>query len=75
MAYSVAVQTARNVPMQLIKPVFLIIILLFASACGQKGPLYLPESDQAPSQTQDGQSDEAQQKEDEEDDVNAVPAQ
>ena len=67
MAYSVAVKTTRDVPMQLMKPVLLtIIILLFASACGQKGPLYLPGSDQAPTQTQDGQSNEQKEKEDSE---------
>ena len=65
MAYSVAVQTPRNVPMQLMKPVLLsIIIVLIASACGQKGPLYLPQSDQAPAQTQDEQSNEQKEKED-----------
>ncbi len=65
MAYSVAVQTARNVTMQLIKPVVLsFIIALFASACGQKGPLFLPQSDQAPEQTRDSQATGSQEKED-----------
>lgn len=51
--------------MQLIKPVFLsIVIALFASACGQKGPLYLPQSDQAPTQDQDDQSEQSQEKDD-----------
>ena len=70
MAYSVAVQPHRNVSMQLIKPVLLsVIIALFASACGQKGPLYLPQNDQAPTQDQDDQSEESQEKDDSKNDA------
>jgi predicted small lipoprotein YifL len=43
--------------MQRLKPVLLsFIIALFATACGQKGPLYLPEADApAPQSTAEGQ--------------------
>ena len=65
MAYSVAVHAPLNVPMQLTKPILLsIIVTLFASACGQKGPLYLPQSEQAPTPAQDGQTKEPQEKDD-----------
>lgn len=45
MAYSVAVQTLHNLPMQSPKILLTLTLITFAIiGCGQTGPLYLPDA-------------------------------
>jgi predicted small lipoprotein YifL len=51
MAYSVSALTLLNLPMNKIRILlFLCIFALLTAACGQRGPLYLPQPDQQDSQ-------------------------
>jgi predicted small lipoprotein YifL len=53
MAYSVSALTTLNLHMKRIKrrvkiQLFLVAMMIFLAACGQRGPLYLPEPEQEP---------------------------
>jgi predicted small lipoprotein YifL len=62
MAYSVSALATLNLHMNRIKrrvktQLFLALVL-FLAACGQRGPLYLPEPDQAPAEINETEAKE-----------------
>jgi predicted small lipoprotein YifL len=63
MAYSVSALTTHNLRMNRIKPrvitqLFLLAMVLFLAACGQRGPLYLPKPGQEPVKTNETEANE-----------------
>ena len=54
MAYSVSALTLLNLPMKKTRILLLLCAFaLFVAACGQRGPLYLPEPGQQKSQAEE----------------------
>ncbi|MFC1796029.1 lipoprotein [Pseudomonadota bacterium] len=47
-------------------PLLLCTLMLFVVACGQRGPLYLPESGQTRSPAEDRQAESAEEEKEEE---------
>ena len=65
MAYSVSALTTLNLHMNRIKrrvktQLLLVAIVLFVAACGQRGPLYLPEPEQGPVATNETEANETE---------------
>ncbi len=72
MAYSVSALTTLNLHMNRIKPrvqiqLFLVTMVLSLAACGQRGPLYLPEPGQEPAKTDETEANETEANETEDD--------
>jgi len=79
MAYSVSALTTHNLHMNRIKrraktQLFLLAMVLFLAACGQRGPLYLPKPGQEPVKTNEAETNEAEENE-AEDDSEKMPGQ
>jgi len=56
MAYSVSALTLLNLPMNKTRILLLLCTFaLFVAACGQRGPLYLPEPGQPESQAEENE--------------------
>ena len=65
MAYSVSALTTLDLHMKRIKrsaktQLFLVAMVLFLAACGQRGPLYLPKPEQAPAKTNETEANETE---------------
>lgn len=65
MAYSVSALTTFDLQMNRIKKrlktqLFLVAMVLFLAACGQRGPLYLPEPEQEPVETNETEANETE---------------
>ncbi len=65
MAYSVSALTTFDLQMNRIKKrlktqLFLVAMVLFLAACGQRGPLYLPEPEQEPVETNKTEANETE---------------
>jgi len=65
MAYSVSALTTLDLHMNRIKrrvktQLFLVAMVLFLAACGQRGPLYLPEPEQEPVETHKTEANETE---------------
>jgi predicted small lipoprotein YifL len=75
MAYSVAViQSGIYAQMQTAKAILLMLICVgLLSACGLKGPLYLPQDDPATQAGTEAQADEEEDEEESERDSQQVP--
>jgi predicted small lipoprotein YifL len=68
MAYSVSALTTLNLHMKRIKrrvktQLFLMAMVIFLAACGQRGPLYLPEPEQEPAKIIETEANEAEENE------------
>ena len=62
-AYSVSALTTLNLHMKRIKrrvrtQLFLVAAMLFLAACGQRGPLFLPEPEQKPAEPTETEANE-----------------
>jgi predicted small lipoprotein YifL len=68
MAYSVSALTTLNLHMKRIKrrvktQLFLMAMVIFLAACGQRGSLYLPEPEQEPAKIIETEANEAEENE------------